>query len=209
MKPQYLNLILYLRLPPSKSQFILSTLTESIYLEDQTRLAAFLARDQNQPSVPNADVRVSVNPSKSHIANASKLQRHPTVRGCSPQALYNKFKEAYPQYECNFNQFQTGCAVARYYQTSNELGRFPESNHVVYSVSNGRLAASFGLYSWLTASIGSLVVRWLSHCQLAVPIRQVQLAEPLVEPLTQFWRVLYLTETLLIYNNSSLKPDSM
>ncbi|SRR6266576_7005658 len=38
------------------------------------------------------------------------------------------------------------------------------------------------------------------------------LAEPLVEPLTQFltqfWRVLYLTESLLIYNNSSLKLDS-
>ena len=38
------------------------------------------------------------------------------------------------------------------------------------------------------------------------------LAEPLAEPLTQFltrfWCVLYLTESLLIYNNFSLKLDS-
>ena len=35
------------------------------------------------------------------------------------------------------------------------------------------------------------------------------LAEPLVEPLTQLWRVLYLTESPLIYSNSSLKLDSI
>src|SRR6266700_678245 len=35
------------------------------------------------------------------------------------------------------------------------------------------------------------------------------LAEPLIEPLTQFWRMLYLAESLLIYNNSSLKLDSI
>jgi len=33
------------------------------------------------------------------------------------------------------------------------------------------------------------------------------LAELLVEPLTQFLPILYLTKSLLIYNNSSLKLD--
>ena len=43
---------------------------------------------------------------------------------------------------------------------------------------------------------------------LAEPLAK-PLAEPLTQFLTQFWRVLYLTESLLIYNNSSLKLDSI
>jgi hypothetical protein len=43
---------------------------------------------------------------------------------------------------------------------------------------------------------------------LAEPLAELR-TEPLVKPLTQFWYVLYLTESLLIYNNSSLKLDSI
>lgn len=62
----------------------------------------------------------------------------------TPQVLYNKFKEEYPQYDCNFNRFQTGCAVARYYQTSNELGRFPEFDRVDEWVYNYTAVYSIG-----------------------------------------------------------------
>ena len=42
---------------------------------------------------------------------------------------------------------------------------------------------------------------------LAEPLAK-SLTKPLTQFLTRFWRVLYLTKSLLIYNNSSSKLDS-